>query len=235
MTAAPSDVEAALEKGDMSLLDRMPYSSNATFLVEIRHGEDRLRAIYKPARGERPLWDFPEGLHQREAAAYLLSRSLGWDLVPETVVRDGELGEGSVQRFVEADLEQHYFTLVDQDRHHDQLRRACVFDLLANSTDRKGGHLLIDGDDHIWAIDNGLSFHSEFKLRTVIWDFAGEPIPAVLTEPIKPIADGDLAVELAEVLSPLERDALQTRARALIREATFPHDQTGRRWPWPVV
>lgn len=219
----------------MSVIARMPYSSNATFLVEVCHGDVRLRAIYKPSQGERPLWDFPDGLYQRERAAYLLALSLGWDLVPETVVRHGELGEGSVQRFVEADFEQHYFTLVDNDLHHHQLRRACVFDLVANSTDRKGGHLLIDADDHIWAIDNGLSFHAEFKLRTVIWDFAGEPIAAEFLAPLSPIADGDLPPDLADLLSPLERDALQTRARAVIREATFPHDPTGRRWPWPVV
>lgn len=235
MDLGSGDTESVLAEGDMTLVGQMPYSSNATFLVEVCRGDVALRAIYKPARGERPLWDFPDGLFQREVAAYQLAQMLGWDLVPETVARHGEHGEGSVQRFVEADFEQHYFTLLDGQQHHDQLRRACVFDLLANSTDRKGGHLLVDADQHIWAIDNGLSFHAESKLRTVIWDFAGESIPPQLLEPIAPVAEGELSAELHALLSPLERDALQTRARAITREAVFPHDETGRRWPWPVV
>ena len=140
------------------------------------------RAIYKPHQGERPLWDFPDGLYRREAGAYELARALGWEVVPETVVRDGPLGIGSVQRFVDADFSEHYFTLLDDPAHHPQLLRMAVFDLVANSTDRKGGHVLVDAAGHLWGIDNGLCLHHEPKLRTVIWDFAGDPLPADLAE-----------------------------------------------------
>src|SRR5207244_2601929 len=113
------------------------------------------QAIYKPHRGERPLWDFPDGLFRREVAAYVLSETLGWRLVPETVLRDeAPFGIGSLQRFVEADFEQHYFTLLEGDEStHGALRAMCAFDLLLNNADRKSGHVLIDGDGHIWGID----------------------------------------------------------------------------------
>jgi uncharacterized repeat protein (TIGR03843 family) len=238
------DLES-LRRGEIEILGRMPYSSNGTFLVEICGASEDLRpgqAIYKPARGERPLWDFPSGLYQREVGAYLLGRALGWDVVPPTVLRDGPLGIGSVQAFVDADFEQHYFTLLEDERHHDALRRLCVFDLLANSTDRKGGHVLVDREHHLWAIDNGLSFHAEFKLRTVIWDFAEEPIPRPLVDDVCALlaggVDEDAAAALAELdalLDSFERDALRARARAVVAEGVFPGDPTGRRWPWPVI
>lgn len=234
-----------LASGELEILGRMPYSSNATFLVTIGDpGADTapVQAIYKPARGERPLWDFPSGLYQREVGAYLLSTALGWDLVPPTVERDGPLGVGSVQAFVEADYAEHYFTLLEREHHHDALRRLCVFDLLANSTDRKGGHVLVDADDHLWAIDNGLSLHAEFKLRTVIWDFATQPIPRPLVDDVCALlaggADARAAAALAELrslLDPFERDALTARARAVVADGVFPGDPTGRRWPWPVI
>jgi uncharacterized repeat protein (TIGR03843 family) len=222
--------------GEVELLGRMPWSSNGTFLVESCLGDDSMQAVYKPRQGERPLWDFPSGLCQREVAAYELSAALGWDLIPLTVLRgDGPLGEGSMQRFVDADFEQHYFTLLEDDRHHDAFRRLCVFDLLANNTDRKSGHVLVDADDHIWGIDNGLSFHHEFKLRTVIWDFAGEPIPEELVRDVSRLLETGLPESLVRTLDPFERDALQTRARAVVAEGTFPVDATGRRYPWPLV
>ena len=139
----------------------------------------RHRQRVQAHRGERPLWDFPTGLFKREVAAYELSEALGWGLVPRTVLRaEGPLGEGSLQEFVDADFEQHYFTLYEDEQYHDQLRAICAFDLLANNTDRKSGHCLLGRDGRIYAIDNGLSFHHEFKLRTVIWEFGGEPVPA---------------------------------------------------------
>jgi uncharacterized repeat protein (TIGR03843 family) len=224
-----------LRKGDVEVLGRMPYSSNATFLVQVCHDGVASHAVYKPERGERPLWDFPPGLYVREHAAYLLAEALGWDLIPPTVVRDGPLGLGSVQQFIDADFEQHYFTLLEEDRHHEQLRRMCVYDLLANSTDRKGGHVLIDADEHLWGIDNGLSFHAEFKLRTVIWDFAGERIPRSLIDDVERFIDTPLPDELAQILDPFECEGLRARARAVIAEGRFPRDPSGRRWPWPVV
>ncbi len=193
------------------------------------------RAIYKPHRGERPLWDFPDGLFRREVAAYDLARAIGWDVVPPTVVKDGPFGPGSLQWFIEADFEQHYFTLLEDDATHAQLRRMAAFDLVANSTDRKGGHVLVDAERHLWGIDNGLCLHAEFKLRTVIWDFAGEPLPADLADDLDRFACAELAPEVAAFLDPFERDAVRARARALLADGRLPTDPTGRRFPWPLV
>ena len=188
----------------------MPWSSNATYLCEVRCGDDVVRAIYKPRRGERPLWDFPSGLDHREVAAYELSEALGWDLVPLTILRDGPLGSGSVQLFVDADFEQHYFTLYEDEANHDQLRAMCAFDLVGNNTDRKSGHCLLGLDGRIRGIDHGLMFHHEFKLRTVIWEFGGEPVP----EPIL-VAVDELAAD--ELPDPLARAARPLRARRRAR------------------
>jgi uncharacterized repeat protein (TIGR03843 family) len=225
-----------LERGDVTLQGRMPWSSNRTLLVELCLDAAAAHAVYKPARGERPLWDFPNGLYQREIAAYELSEGLGWDLVPLTVERtDAPLGEGSLQWFVDADFEQHYFTLVEEEQWRPQLERICAFDLLVNNTDRKSGHCLLDADGHIWAIDNGLSFHAEFKLRTVIWEFAGDPIPDAILERVEQLLEKGLPDGVARYLDAFERDAMLTRARAMLREAHFPVDETGRRYPWPLV
>ena len=155
----------------------MAWSSNATFLVNASLDDIEVPAVYKPQRGERPLWDFPEGtLCNREVAAYELSEALGWSIVPETVLRDGPYGVGMVQRFIDHDPDDHYFTLLEA--HPDDFQRFAAFDVLANNADRKGGHCLqAKRDGHIWGIDHGLTFHVVDKLRTVIWDFAGEPVP----------------------------------------------------------
>jgi uncharacterized repeat protein (TIGR03843 family) len=224
-----------VEHGDLEVLGRMPWSSNATYLCAARCGDEEVRAIYKPRRGERPLWDFPSGLDHREVAAYQLSEALGWGLVPFTVLRDGPLGGGSVQLFVDADFEQHYFTLYEDDAHHPALRAMCAFDLIGNNTDRKSGHVLLGLDGHIRGIDHGLMFHHEFKLRTVIWEFGGEPIPAPLLAAADALASVPLPDALAALLDPFERDALRTRARALVDAGCFPIDETGRRYPWPLV
>ena len=228
-------VRAVLEHGEIEVEGRMPWSSNGTFLVTVRADDAWTRAIYKPRRGERPLWDFPAGLDRREVAAFELSAHLGWNLVPHTVLREGPLGPGSVQRFVDADFEQHYFTLFEADRHLDGLRAMCAFDLLANNTDRKSGHCLVSVGDELFGIDHGLCFHEEFKLRTVIWEFAGEPIPAPLLDDIARVCRDGLPPALANLLRPVERDALVERARDLVELAHFPADPTGHRYPWPLV
>jgi uncharacterized repeat protein (TIGR03843 family) len=229
------DLLTLLTEGDVQLKGRMPWSSNATFLVEVCRAGDRGLAVYKPARGERRLWDFPRGLYRREVAAWVLSEALGWDLVPPTVLRDGPLGEGSVQHFVEADFEQHYFTLFEDGRHHDALRAICTFDLLANNTDRKSGHCLLDADGHIWAIDNGLCFHPVPKVRTVIWEFAGEPVSTALLEDVARVA-ADPDPRLERYLSPEEVAGLVHRAQQLCRHPVFPDaDPGGRCYPWPLV
>jgi uncharacterized repeat protein (TIGR03843 family) len=230
--------EAALQllrDGEIEVLGRMPWSSNATFLAEVRCGDDLARAIYKPRRGERPLWDFPSGLDGREVAAYELSDAIGWDLVPPTVRRDGPLGDGSVQLFIDADFEQHYFTLYEDEVNHHALMSICAFDLIANNTDRKSGHCLHGNDGRIYAIDNGLSFHHEFKLRTVIWEFGGEPVPSDLLDAVDRFVDAGLPASMTSLLDALERDAVLTRARALVRSGRFPIDESGRRYPWPLV
>jgi uncharacterized repeat protein (TIGR03843 family) len=225
-----------LTLGELDVRGRMPWSSNATFLAEARLEGVSLPCVYKPLRGERPLWDFPDGLYRREVAAHELSELLGWGIVPLTVARpDGPLGEGSVQLFVDADFEQHYFTLYEDPRTHEQLRTICAFDVLANNTDRKSGHCLLGRDGRIWAIDNGLSFHVEWKLRTVIWEFGGEPVPPALLADAARVADGELPESLASLLTPAEREALRARARILVDDGHFPVDRTGRRYPWPLV
>jgi uncharacterized repeat protein (TIGR03843 family) len=230
------DPMAILASGEVEVLGRMPWSSNATFLVTVHEGDDEARAIYKPGRGERPLWDFPNGLYRREVAAFRLSAALGFAVVPPTILRaDAPLGVGSLQWFVEADFQQHYFTLHEERPElHDQLRAIAVFDLLANNTDRKSGHCLLDHQGKVWAIDNGLCFAEDFKLRTVIWEFAGEAIPPPLVDLVCPLAEA-VPGEVAELLERDEIAALQARARAMLADPVFPIDRTGRRYPWPLV
>ncbi len=212
----------------------MPWSSNGTYLVQVCLDGESMRAVYKPERGERPLWDFPAGLYKREVAAYVVSEALGWAFVPETVLRDGPFGEGSLQRFVPADFEQHYFTLLEFPEHHDALQAMCVFDLLVNNADRKGGHCLLGEDGRLWSVDHGLCFHVDPKLRTVMWDFEGQPLPEALVPDLARLSvstpDG-----LASLLDIEERDALAARAAALVKKPVFPSARSARPYPWPLV
>ena len=155
----------------------LPYSSNHSFLVTVAGGDLTLPAVYKPQRGETPLWDFEWGsLCKRETAAYEVSRSLDWNLVPPTVLRQGTRGLGSVQLYVPNDDEEHYFTIHADARFAVPLRRLALFDYVINNADRKSGHCLIGPEGRLWAIDHGICFHVEFKVRTVIWEFSAEPI-----------------------------------------------------------
>lgn len=226
---------ALLAGGDIEILGRMPTSSNATFLVTVSQAGLEARGIYKPVRGERPLWDFEPGLHRREVAAYRLSRATGLGVVPPTVLRDGPLGEGSLQWFVDARFEEHYFSLhAERPDLHDQLRAIAVFDLIANNTDRKGGHCLLDAQDRIWAIDNGLCFAADFKIRTVIWEFGGEDIPGELVTCIAPLVDA-VPLEVATLLSDDEVAAISERSQWLLEQSSFPIDRSGRLYPWPLI
>lgn len=217
----------------------MPWSSNGTYLCRIGEpegsGAPAMRAIYKPHRAERPLWDFPDGLYRREIAAYELDRALGWDLVPETVARDGPLGIGSLQRFVDADFEQHYFTLLEEPDRHGVLRRMAAFDAVANNADRKGGHCLLDRDGHVWGIDHGLCFHASTKLRTVIWDWSGEALDADIVEGLERLVAGGLPPALAGLLDDEEAAAVLTRASRLLSTGTFPRPRGDHPYPWPLV
>ncbi|MEK0444415.1 MAG: hypothetical protein RL507_1268 [Actinomycetota bacterium] len=224
-----------LATGEINVEMRMPYSSNSTFLVRVTAGEQSLRAIYKPLRGERPLWDFAPGLHRREVAAYRLATAMGLGFVPITLLRDGPIGEGSLQRLIDADFEQHYFTLHEQRPDlHPKLREVAVFDILANNTDRKSGHVLIDTDDNIWGIDHGLCFSADFKLRTVIWEFGGEEIDDSLIAAVERVA-GSLPLDVSSLLDDDEVVALGERAAWLLEHRRLPVDPTGRRYPWPLV
>ena len=235
MSADELNPAALLTHGEMTLALRMPDSSNATFLVTVTDGDSEVRAIYKPLRGERPLWDFAPGLHRREVAAYRLAHAMLCDIVPLTVLRDGPLGEGSVQLLVDADFEQHYFTLYENRPDvHPSLRRLALFDIVANNTDRKSGHVLIDRSDRVWGIDHGLCFASEFKLRTVIWDFAGTDVNDDEIAPIVALAQS-VPLDVASLLDDDEVTALMERASWLVEHRVFPHDPTGRAWPWPLV
>lgn len=237
-TAPPPDddrVLGLLANGAIEVVGRIP-SSNLCLLVEVTDEAGSEFAVYKPEAGERHLWDFDPGLHRRERAAYVLSEWLGWGLVPATVVReDGPLGAGSLQRYVDSDADVHYFSL-DPD-HPDlaaPLRAMAAFDVVTNNADRKAGHVLLDPDGRVWGIDHGLCFAAPVKLRTVIWDFADEPIPADLLPGLAGL-DRDTPAELEELLEPQEVGALQARARLLLRSRRFPVDHTGHRIPWPMV
>jgi uncharacterized repeat protein (TIGR03843 family) len=229
----PADALTILAEAEIELEGRMPWSSNATFLVSL--GDTGGQAIYKPVRGERPLWDFGPGLHRREVAAYLLSEAMGFGVVPATVLReDGPLGEGSLQWFVAADHREHYFTIAEQRPElHPQLRDIAVLDIVANNTDRKSGHCLLAGD-RVWAIDNGLCFAPEFKLRTVIWEFAGEALTPSQREATAMVCRG-VPPEIATLLESIEVEAMQRRAARLVDQGVLPGDESGGRYPWPLV
>ena len=226
---------ALLATGEIEIEMRMPYSSNATFLVRISDGAQTRRAIYKPLQGERPLWDFPPGLHRREVAAYRLAEFMGFHFVPLTILRDGPLGEGSVQLLVEADFEQHYFTLFEaRPELHEHFRNMAIFDIVANNTDRKSGHVLIDASSHIWGIDHGLCFSADFKLRTVIWEFGGEEISPGALQAVERVASA-LPLDVSTLLHDDEVTSLNERAGWLLEHRQFPVDESGRRYPWPLV
>jgi Phosphatidylinositol 3- and 4-kinase len=232
-----------LQEGSLSLRGEFMWGSNYTFLVEISHPDQTLQAVYKPTRGVRPLWDFASpSLARREVAAYLVSESLGWELVPPTLYRkNGPYGAGSIQLYIDHDPEYHYFNFNDTDKQ--RLRKTSLFDLLINNADRKGSHILIDPEEHIWLIDHGISFHIEPKLRTVVWDFAGESFPpelcqdlSKLIEQLKSDDDTNLAIRLSKHLSAAEIRALNQRAEQLVAAGRYPNPDPDRRpYPWPPV
>jgi uncharacterized repeat protein (TIGR03843 family) len=236
---------SVLSTGEIELKGRIPWSSNATFLVSVcaaptgeragATGGDVL-AIYKPTSGERPLWDFPRGLWKREVAAYELCTFMAWDIVPPTTGRaDGPLGPGSLQYCIDATPDEHFFTLVDDPQHHSALRRIAAFDLVANNADRKSGHCLLGEDGHIWAIDHGLCFHTSPKLRTVIWDFAGEKLDQDLLAPLELLAGDELPAVLESLLSEEEIVAIPARAKAALEHRKYPKPRGDFPYPWPLI
>jgi uncharacterized repeat protein (TIGR03843 family) len=230
-----------LQNGEISIKGEFVWGSNYTYLTEVCANSNLVLSVYKPSRGERPLWDFPAAsLARRETAAYLVSETLGWELVPPTVYRkSAPIGPGSLQLYIEHDPEQHYFNLNEVDRQ--RLRPVVLFDLLINNADRKGSHLLFDHNHHLWLIDHGVCFHVEDKLRTVIWDFAGQPIPKHLCQDLSDFhqkleSSKHLSKELQALLSPKEIKALSARAERLGLMNRFPEPNPNERsFPWPLI
>jgi hypothetical protein len=239
------EIMEIMQSGDMEIRGEFVWGSNFTFLAQISNRDRAVTVVYKPSRGEQPLWDFPSAsLAKREVAAYYVSEGLGWRFVPPTAYRENApFGAGSVQMFIEHDPDYHYFSFSNEDRQ--RLRPVVIFDYLVNNADRKGGHVLrgIDGD--LWLIDHGLCFHSQDKLRTVIWDFVGEVIPAELCEDISSFhqqlmsrngGESDLVIQLRKYISSREIIAMAFRAERLISGGVFPGPDPHRRhYPWPQL
>jgi uncharacterized repeat protein (TIGR03843 family) len=225
---------------DLKVLGLLHGSSNYTFLARLEpHPPAGLLAVYKPARGESPLWDFEAGtLYKREVAAYELSKVLGWPNIPPTVVRrHGPHGVGAVQLFIEADR-RHF--LDEQSTRRPTWARVALFDVIANNADRKSGHCLFDAKDDVWVIDHGLTFNVDHKLRTVIWDFSGDPLPAELCGDVEralvDMEKGGLATTLEGLLSPAEVRILKRRLRGVLDPAwRFPEPTSAWSVPWPPV
>ncbi|GAA2438150.1 SCO1664 family protein [Streptomyces macrosporus] len=283
-----------LARGELTVRGRLRDASNAVLYCTVSHAGREVPCVYKPVRGERPLWDFPDGtLAQREVAAYEVSEALGWHLVPPTVLRDGPYGEGMCQLWIgpspdggersgdgaepdepdgdEADEPDEageaggLLALVEGEEPEDgwrpiglvdvgegrtallvhaddaRLRRLAVLDAVINNADRKGGHLLTTADGHLYGIDHGVTFHTDDKLRTLLWGWAGEPLPTETLGPLRALAaalaDGaPLAARLADLITPAELDALRKRVDDLL--ASGRHPLPGGDWPaipWPPV
>jgi uncharacterized repeat protein (TIGR03843 family) len=237
--SATNALKLALEHGEITLTGRFVYGSNDTFFVNVDHAGQEVPAVYKPMRGEQPLWDFPDAsLAGREVAAYLVSQALGFGFVPLTILRDGPLGPGSLQQYIEHNPNLHYFSFKPADRQ--RLRPVALFDLLINNADRKGGHILLQKRTRkLTLIDHGLSFHAEDKLRTVIWDFAGEGIPPELVsalETFQNLLHPDLGTALRAFLTAAELAALEVRLEALLGNPVFPPPPEDRRaFPYPPL
>ena len=252
--------EAAL-LGDLTLRGRVMPASNATFVGEV----DGVRVVYKPVAGERPLWDFPSGtLAAREVASYAVSQTMGWEVVPPTILRDGPHGQGMVQLWCDVDEEQspvdivpagqtpagfrHVFDGLDAQDHpvalvHEDsasLRRMAIFDVLVNNADRKGGHVLPMVSGHRYGVDHGLTFHVEHKLRTVLWGWLGEPLSAEEVAGVQRVSEAlsrDLGSALADLLLPEEIEAALHRCHALLAAGAFPAPESAGYpvIPWPPI
>ncbi len=275
-TAPPDRLCHVLGHGDITLEGRLLTASNATFVGVASLGDDHVGCVYKPVRGEHPLWDFPDGtLAARERASYCVSEATGWGLVPLTVLRDGPFGPGMVQRWIVGPEEaeddppqpsvepatdlvdvvplgavpegwRHVLDAEDQRRtpvtlvhaDHPALRRMAVLDAVLNNADRKGGHILHGTDDRVYGVDHGVTFHTDPKLRTVLWGWAGERLPADCLQGLRRIRqalDGELGDQLTELLSPPEWTATAERVAGLLDTGTFP--LPSGHWPsipWPA-
>ncbi|MBU6333239.1 MAG: SCO1664 family protein [Chloroflexi bacterium] len=242
--AAPlsvGEILALLANGELAVQGMLPWSSNYALLVQVSADERSMPAVYKPQLGEAPLWDFPDGtLCRREFAAFLLSDDLGWMLVPPTVLREGPYGIGTIQAYIANDDDAHLLTMRDEGGYEAELARIAAFDVIANNADRKSGHCLKGSDGRLWSIDHGICFHAEPKLRTVLWDFAGQRVPddvladlVALRERIA--ARGPLLRAFETLLDAAEVQAFRQRLDRLIDRGTYPRPISRRSVPWPPI
>jgi uncharacterized repeat protein (TIGR03843 family) len=263
---ASAEAYALLAHGELTVRGRIREASNAALYCTVTHEGREAACVYKPVAGERPLWDFPEGtLAQREVAAYEVSEATGWRLVPPTVLRDGPHGEGMCQLWIDVVAETELLALVDAEEpepgwkpiglaevgqgrtallvHADdeRLRRLAVLDAVINNADRKGGHLLPTADGRLYGIDHGVTFHTENKLRTLLWGWAGESLTAEAVEVLEGLRNalepaGALAATLTALITPAELDATRARVDVLLESGR--HPEPGGEWPaipWPPV
>ncbi len=237
---SPEEIEALLTEAEIEGGELVPQGSNYTFVVRLCSAKLRFLGIYKPADGERPLWDFPYGnLHFRERCSFLVSEALGWHLVPPTVIREGPHGEGSVQLFISHSGDSNYFSLREEGR--PELFLLAVFDFIVNNTDRKGGHCFVGKDGRVWGIDHGLTFHAEPKLRTVIWDFSGQALPENILGDLRKLdkmlgdAKDPLIREMCELLDGEEIEMFRRRVRAFLDSPRLPRPEEYQSFPWPPV
>ncbi len=216
--------------------------SNYVYLCSLHHPSAGTGyAVYKPLRGEAPLSDFPDGtLYKREYAAYVVSEAMGWHLVPPSIVREEGMpyGIGVMQLFIEHDPSQHYFTL--KDGRIEEMRRIALFDWFTNNADRKGGHTLLATDGRLWCIDQGLTFHVDDKLRTVIWDFQGQQVPDELVDEVcrfgeRLESDLELRSDLLRYITESELERLRYRIDVVDRLRIFPPPPQYRPYPWPMI
>ncbi|MGW4822884.1 SCO1664 family protein [Streptomyces sp. NPDC004227] len=261
-----ADSAELLAQGELTVRGRIREASNAALFCTVAYDGLEASCVYKPVAGERPLWDFPDGtLAAREVAAYEVSEATGWSLVPPTVLRDGPYGEGMVQLWIEATPEAELLALLDAEEpgpgwkaigfaevgegrtallvHADdeRLRRMAVLDAVINNADRKGGHLLPTPEGHLYGIDHGVTFNVENKLRTLLWGWAGEPLPPEVLAVLKALEDtlrdgAPLAARLAALITPAELDATRARVTTLLTSGT--HPEPSGEWPaipWPPV
>ncbi len=230
---------ALLECGELSIEGRLVDASNATLYCGVTADGVSAACVYKPIAGERPLWDFPDGtLAEREVAAYAVSAATGWDIVPPTVYRVGPAGPGMVQLWIDTDDNADLVALI-RGRGSDAIRRVTVFDAVINNADRKGGHLLPTTRGHVYGVDHGVSFHTDDKLRTVLWQWAGRTLPDDTQEMLRRLRrdlDGSLGETLADLLTTAE--VRRTRARVDRLLSTRRHPEPSDDWPavpWPPM
>lgn len=228
-----------LEQAEIKKWDLHSRGSNYIYILEMVKDGTGIKSIYKPRHGEIPLWDFPDGtLYKREYAAFILSQALEWHLIPPTIIRSGPFGMGSMQWFVNTSLRAEDYDRLAIDL--SVMQQVVVFDCLVNNADRKAGHFLLDDQGRLWVVDHGLTFNRAPKLRTVIWDFAGQNIPQKLVADVALLEDKlkrgkQLSAMLHQLLDEAEVAALEFRIRKIIKSPVFPYPESRRSIPWPWI